>query len=167
MTIQKVEIKYKIIIKSELFVVELKHQDPNVYKIKPLCGKGPMHTVNQQQLYNLQKVLGNNLLHPAPDTHLPIMLTCRNRQRSLQLLIPMVPGQKPKVDSASLSTSYEEENHSGVIGNLFNHVTKNYGGKQVRYPYCHVVLHAKIFKSFFCCCVDPNRYYYCKGQLWS
>ena len=32
--------------KSELYVVELKHQDPNVYKIKPLCGKGPMHTVN-------------------------------------------------------------------------------------------------------------------------
>ena len=32
--------------KSELYVVESKHRDPNVYKIKPLCGKGPMHTVN-------------------------------------------------------------------------------------------------------------------------
>ena len=32
--------------KSELFVVESKHQDPNVYKIKPLCGKGPMNRVN-------------------------------------------------------------------------------------------------------------------------
>ena len=32
--------------KSELFVVELKHWDPNIYKIKPLCGKGPMHMVN-------------------------------------------------------------------------------------------------------------------------
>ena len=32
--------------KSELYVVESKHQDPNVYKIKPLCGKGPMHMVN-------------------------------------------------------------------------------------------------------------------------
>ena len=31
---------------------------------------------------------------------------------------------KTKVDSASLTTSYEEENHSGVIGNLFNCVTK-------------------------------------------
>ena len=31
---------------------------------------------------------------------------------------------KTKVDSASLTTSYEEENHSGVIGNLFNHVTE-------------------------------------------
>ena len=30
--------------KSELYVVELKHPDPNVYKIKPLCSKGPMHT---------------------------------------------------------------------------------------------------------------------------
>ena len=33
--------------KSELYVIELKHRDPNVYKIKPLCGKGPMHTVNR------------------------------------------------------------------------------------------------------------------------
>ena len=32
--------------KSELYVMESKHRDPNVYKIKPLCGKGPMHTVN-------------------------------------------------------------------------------------------------------------------------
>ena len=32
--------------KSEMFVVELKHQDPNVYKMKPLCGKGPLHMVN-------------------------------------------------------------------------------------------------------------------------
>ena len=28
--------------KSKLFIVESKHRDPNVYKIKPLCGKGPM-----------------------------------------------------------------------------------------------------------------------------
>ena len=28
--------------KNELFVVELKHQDPNVYIIKLLNGKGPM-----------------------------------------------------------------------------------------------------------------------------
>ena len=33
--------------KTELFVIESKHQDPNVYIIKPLNGKGPMHTVNQ------------------------------------------------------------------------------------------------------------------------
>ena len=54
--------------KSELFVMESKHRDPNVYKIKPLCGKGPMHTVNWLQLFGLQKSPGDNLLHPAPDT---------------------------------------------------------------------------------------------------
>ena len=32
--------------KSELSVMESKHKDPNVYTIKPLNGKGPMHTVN-------------------------------------------------------------------------------------------------------------------------
>ena len=61
--------------KSKLFVMESKHQDPNVYNIKPLCGKGPVHTVNLQQLFDLQKSTGDNLLHPAPDTYLPIMWT--------------------------------------------------------------------------------------------
>ena len=32
--------------KSELFVMKLKQQDPNVYIIKPLNGKDPMHMVN-------------------------------------------------------------------------------------------------------------------------
>ena len=68
--------------KSELFVMELKHRDPNVYNIKPLCG--PMCTVNQQQLFDLQKSQGDNLLHPAPDTYLPIMLTKNH-------LIPRLP----------------------------------------------------------------------------
>ena len=39
--------------KNELFVVESQHQDPNVYTIKPLNGKGPMWKVNRQQLYDL------------------------------------------------------------------------------------------------------------------
>ena len=33
--------------KSELFVMESKHKGPNVYTIKPLNGKGPMHMINQ------------------------------------------------------------------------------------------------------------------------
>ena len=32
--------------RSKLFVMDSKHQDPYVYNIKPLCGKGPMCTVN-------------------------------------------------------------------------------------------------------------------------
>ena len=60
--------------KSELFVMESKHQNPNFYKITPLCGKCPMHMVNQQQLFDLQKSPGDNLLHPAPDNYLPITL---------------------------------------------------------------------------------------------
>ena len=39
--------------KNELFVMESKHQDLNVYIIKPLNGKGPMHKVNWQQLFDL------------------------------------------------------------------------------------------------------------------
>ena len=40
--------------KSELFVVVLKHKDPNVYIIHPLCG-GLVCMVNQQQLFDLKK----------------------------------------------------------------------------------------------------------------
>ena len=134
--------------KSELYVIESKHWDPNVYKIKPLCGKGPMHMVNRRQLFDLQKSPGDNLLHPAPDTHLPIMLM----QKSLKVP-PVVhwygTRSRTKVDSASLTTSYEEENRSGVIGNLFNCVTKNYGGKHVRYQYCHNCIACKFFYYFF------------------
>ena len=83
--------------KSELFVIESKHWDPNVYKIKPLCVKDPMHTVNWQQLFDLQKSPGDNLLHPAPDTYLPIMLMQKSpNTKALKLLILMVPSQKPK-----------------------------------------------------------------------
>ena len=61
--------------KSELFVMESKHQDTNVYNIRQLSGKGPVHMVSQWQLFDLQNSQGNNLLDQAPDTYLPIMLT--------------------------------------------------------------------------------------------
>ena len=35
--------------------MESKHQDPNLYIIKPLNVKGPMLMVNQQQLFNIHK----------------------------------------------------------------------------------------------------------------
>ena len=38
---------------NELFAVESQHQDPNVYTIRPINGKGPMHKVNRWQLFNL------------------------------------------------------------------------------------------------------------------
>ena len=81
--------------KSELYIMESKHWDPNVYKIKPLCGKGPMHMVNRQQLFDLQKLPGDSLLHPAPGTHLPIMLMQKS-PKVPPVLIHMIPGQKPK-----------------------------------------------------------------------
>ena len=60
--------------KSKLFVMESKHRDPNVYNIKPLSGKGSMHMVNWQQLFDFQKSQGDNLLDQTPDTNSPIML---------------------------------------------------------------------------------------------
>ena len=40
--------------KSNLFVTKSKYQDSNVYTIKPVNGKGPMHMVNQQKLFDLR-----------------------------------------------------------------------------------------------------------------
>ena len=61
--------------KNELFVMESQHQDPNVYTIKPLNGKGPMCKVNWQQLFDLQKTQGSDKpSNPAPNTILPTLL---------------------------------------------------------------------------------------------
>ena len=93
-------------------------------KIKPLCGKGPVHMVNWQQLFDLQKSPGDNSLHPAPDTYLPIMLTKKlQNTKTPKLSHPYGTQSKTKVDSASLISSYEDEECSGKIGNLFNCVT--------------------------------------------
>ena len=93
-----------------------------------------MHTVNQWQLFDLQNSPEDNLLHPAPDTYLPIMLM----QKLLNTKVPQVTHpygtwSKTKVDSAPLTTSYEDEKCSGVIGNCLTESLKNYGGKQVGY----------------------------------
>ena len=80
-----------------MFVMELKHQDPNVYNIKPLSGKDLMHTMNWSQLFDLQKSQGDNVLHPAPDIYLPIILTKKSPKLRLpKQVINMVPSQKPK-----------------------------------------------------------------------
>ena len=95
--------------KNELFVMESKHWDPNVYNIKPLCGKGPMHMVNWQQLSDLQKSPGDNLLHPALDTYLPIILTKKSPDtKPPQSSYPYGTWSKTKVNSASLISSYED-----------------------------------------------------------
>ena len=59
---------------GKLIVMDSKHQDPNVYTIKPLNGKGPMHTVNWWQLFDLQNSQGDNLWDQVPDTTLPTIL---------------------------------------------------------------------------------------------
>ena len=103
--------------------MDLKYQDPNVYNIRPLFGKGPMHMVNQQQLFNLQKSQGDNLLHPAPDTYLPITLTKKSPETKTPQTSHLYGTQsKTKMNSTSLMSFCEDEECSGVIGNLFNHV---------------------------------------------
>ena len=53
--------------------MDSKYQNPNVYTIKSLNGKGPMHMVNRWQLFDCQKSQGDNVLDQAPDTTIPII----------------------------------------------------------------------------------------------
>ena len=82
-----------------------------------------MCMVSSWQLFDLQSSQGDNLLHPTPDTYLPIMLTKKSSETKTPQTSHLYGTQsKTKVNSTSLQSSYEDEEHSGVISNLSNHV---------------------------------------------
>ena len=124
--------------KSKLFVMESKHQVPNANNIKPLSGKGPMCMVNWWQLFDLQKSQRENLLDQAPDTNLPVMLAKKtpknttpkvshlyviwSKTRMNSTLQPSSEDET-QVNSTVLESSSKDEESSGVIGSLFNHLT--------------------------------------------
>ena len=129
--------------KSELFVMEFKHQEPNVYITKPLNGKRPIHMVNQQQLFDLHKSQGNDMpSSPAPDTKLPTMLMKKSiKNVTPQKIHPYGIRSKTKANSVALQSSSEDENKEGstvlesssedgrsfgVVGNLFNHLSTKF-----------------------------------------
>ena len=98
--------------KNELFVVELKHHNMNVYIIKPFNGKGPMHTVNWQQLFDLQKLQGSDIpSNPTHDIKLPTLLV-RKPTRGVttpQHVHPDGTRSKTKANSKVLQSSSEDE----------------------------------------------------------
>ena len=123
--------------KNELCVMESKHQDPNVYVIKPLNGKGPMHKVNWWQLFDLQKTKGSDMpSNPAPDTILPTLLVNKHTRglTTPQHIHPYGTRSKTQVTTMISQTSSEGEaehpsileissedtENLGVMGNLFN-----------------------------------------------
>ena len=124
--------------KNELFVVESQHQDPNVYTIKPLNGKGPMCKVNQQQLYDLQKTQGSDKpSDPAPNTILPTLLVKKptrglgtlqqthpygTRSKTQANAILQSPSEDEAEPSLILELSLEDTENPGVMGNLINHL---------------------------------------------
>ena len=122
--------------KNELFVVESQHQDPNVYTIKPLNGKGPMCKVNWQQLYDLQKTQGSDKpSDPAPNTILPTLLVKKptrglgtpqqthpygTRSKTQANAILQSPSEDEAEPSSTLEPSLEDTENPGVMGNLIN-----------------------------------------------
>ena len=126
--------------KNELFVVESEHQDPNVYIIKPLNGKGPMCMVNWWQLFDLQKTQRSDMpSSPGPDTILPTLLV-KKPTRALttpQHVHPYGTRSKTQANTMILQSSSEDEaehpsilessledtGNLGVMGNLFNQIS--------------------------------------------
>ena len=122
--------------KNELFVMESQHQDPNVYTIKPLNGKGPMCKVNWQQLYDLQKTQGSDKpSDPGPNTILPTLLVKKptrgltapqnthsygTRSRTQANTILQSPSEDEAKPSLTLGPSLEDTENPGVMGNLIN-----------------------------------------------
>ena len=129
--------------KNELFVMESQHQDPNVYTIKPLNGKGPMCKVNRWQLYNLQKTQGSDKpSDPAPNTILPTLLVKKptrgltapqnthpygTRSKTQANTILQSPSEDEAEPSSTLEPSLEDTENLGVMGNLINCLSTKLG----------------------------------------
>ena len=123
--------------KNELFVIELEHQDPNVYIIKPLNGKGPVCMVNWQQLFNLHKSQQSDMpYNPAPDTKLPTLLVkkptrdlttsqhvhpygTRSKTQANSMVLQS-PSEGEIEDPSILESSLEDMGSLEVMDNLFN-----------------------------------------------
>ena len=125
--------------KNELFVMESQHQDLNAYTIKPFNGKGPMHKVNWQQLFDLQKTQGSDKpSNPAPNTILPTLLVKKPTRGLItpQQTHPYGTRSKTQVNTILQSSSEDEADHTsilepsledtenlGVMGSLINHIS--------------------------------------------
>ena len=103
--------------KNELFVMESQHQDPNVYTIKPLNGKGPMCKVNWQQLFDLQKTHGSDKpSNPAPNTILPTLLVKKPTRGLItpQQTHPYGTRSKTQVNTILQSSSEDGTDHPSI-----------------------------------------------------
>ena len=104
--------------KSKLFVMESQHQDPNVYTIKPLNGKGSMCKVNLQQLFDLQKTQGSDMpSNPAPDTILPTLLVKKPTRGLItpQHTHPYGTRSKTQANTILESSSEDEPQHPTIL----------------------------------------------------
>ena len=108
-----------------------------MFVIKPLNGKGPMYTVNQWQLFDVQKSQGSDMpSRPAPDTNLPTILVMKptrglttpqhvhpygtRSKTQANTMILQSSSEDATEDPPILESSLEGTGSLGVMGNLFN-----------------------------------------------
>ena len=152
--------------------MESKYQDPNVYIIKPLSGKGPMHMVNGWQLFNLHKSQGSDMpSNPASDIKLPTLLKKKpmgdittpqhdhpygTRSKTKANLVILQPSSEDetKEDPTILESSFEETESFRVMRNLFNCISTNFWQwRDNWYLYLFIYIACKI--THFYCYVIP------------
>ena len=91
----KIQDKYK----ETEFVMVHRHVEPNVHDIKPVNGKGPVHTVNQCQLQDLERTQEDKDSNNPYSSHQGLQVPSYNpdlsRDKSpLKPVIPMLLAQK-------------------------------------------------------------------------
>ena len=104
--------------KSELFVMESQHQDPNVYTIKPDSHKGVVQKVNWHELFNLKRSLGNpNSTVSVPNINVPKYPPKKKLTQTPPISHPY--GTCSKTKAAATLTSTSMVSHDDLAGNHF------------------------------------------------
>ena len=105
----------------------------HLIQFNSLNGKDPMHTVNQQQLFDLHKSQGNDMpSSPAPDTKLPTILMkkltknetpqqshpygTRYKTKANSIVLQPSSEDETKEDPSVLESSFEDRGNFGVMG---------------------------------------------------
>ena len=111
--------------KSELFVMEAQHQDPNVYTIKPVSGKGVVQKVNWHQLFNLKRALRD----ADPTVGVPNIKLPKYQPKKKLIQTPPIShpyGTHSKTKAAATSTSTSMVSNDVLAGSHFTSLVSGF-----------------------------------------
>ena len=105
--------------------MESQHLDPNVYTMKPASGKGMVQMVNQHQLFNLKRSLGD----PDPTVSVPNINVPKYQLKKKLTQTPPIShpfGTHSKTKAASTSTSTSMVSNDDLAGSHFTSLVSGF-----------------------------------------